>query len=134
MTWAIILALITYFLSPKDTAAERKQALLKATAVGGITYGVAEYTDWGKENLKPLDNTVSGFFTSDGKTGGDTGNSTTVKTGTGATSSGSKGLWDTVTSWGPTIAAAGAGAVVGSSMPSWLPLVLLGAGVYLVIK
>lgn len=130
---SLIIALLTYFMSPRDTAKERNRALLAAAGAGALTYGVTEYTEWGQENLKPLDGKISGIFT-----GGSTSDQTSATTQgdasikTGQTSGG--GIWDTIKGFGPTIAGAVGGAAIASSLPSWVLWGALGLGAYLLVK
>lgn len=107
MPWlTIALTLLTYFLSPRGTAAERRNALLGAAAVGVGTYAVSHYTDWGQENLGQFDGVVDS--TSVPAPSGTTTAATT--TPVAAASSGStSGFWSTLKSWG----AAGTAAVFG---------------------
>lgn len=134
MWLALIIAVLTYLLSPRDTSTDRKQALLKAAGAGAITYGISEYTDWGKENLKPLDNKISGVFSPDVKTdanGNPIKDPNAAKVTTGSTGS---GVWDAVKSWGPTVVGTVGAAAVASSIPSWVMWAALAAGAYLLLK
>lgn len=107
-----LVMLITYLMSDKDTSEERKSALLKTAVAGGVTYGLTEYTDWGKE--------INDDFNSAIGVGGD-GTPTkkadeSVKTGTNTnpnagTTRKDGSLWTTLSSWG----AAGTAAVIGTT-------------------
>lgn len=114
---SLIVALLAYFMSPRDTSSERKKALLTAVGAGALTYGVTEYTDWGKENLKPLDDKISGVFT-----GGSSGEQSSASSAEGSKvpATGDSGVWDTINKIGVPIAAAGAGALAATSLPSWV--------------
>lgn len=132
---SLIIAVLTYFMSDRGTSTERNQALLKAAGAGALAYGVTEYTDWGKKNLQPLDDRISGVFSSDkaediaavNKNG-----EAIVKTGT--TKSASSGVWDAIKSWGPTVATAVGGAAIASSLPWWAVPAGLAVGAYLLLK
>lgn len=140
---ALIMAVLTYLLQNPSNSSERKKALLTAAAVGGVTYGVTEYTDWGQENLKPLDDNINdflGFGDGDKKTDADAKDAGEALGGsaTGSQKPGSSGsgFWDTLKSWG----AAGTATVTGAlglatgALPSWLIWVGVGAGAYLLLK
>lgn len=134
MWLALIMAVLTYLLSSRDTSTERKQALLKAAGAGAITYGITEYTDWGKENLKPLDGKISGVFSPEVKT--DANGNPIQNANSGKTTSGSTGssVWDAIKGWGPAIVGTVGAAAVASSIPSWVLWAALAAGAYLLIK
>lgn len=126
----IIIALISFFASKKSGKSTGDSAAI-AAAAGAVTYGVTEYTDWGQENLKPIDDSINGWFgtgddkssssiTTTGTTGGQTGTSVVTVP---ASSGSSTGAWDTLKSWGPmgTAAVVGtAGAATGTLDKSWL--------------
>lgn len=140
---SLIIAVLAYLLQDPQNSSERKKALLTAGAVGAVTYGVTEHTDWGKENLKPLDDDINeflGFGKGDSKTDADAkdagsalGGSTTGKQTSGSSSS---GFWDTLKSWGATGTATVAGTLglATGTLPSWLIWVAGGAGLYLLLK
>lgn len=113
MWLSLIIALLTYLLSPRDTSAQRRNALVTAAAAGGVTYAVSEYTDWGQENLKPLDDTIGDFILP-----AKDPTATPTTTNTTANTNG----WDVLKDWGPTeIVAASAGvAAVTSGNKNWL--------------
>jgi len=119
---SLIIALLTYLLSPKDTKSQQKTALLSAAAAGAVTYGVTEYTDWGKENIQPLDNSISSFFN------GTPNPAAATATGGAAQAQASSGLWDTLKSWGAKGVAAvigTAGVVSGNSSLIWIAIAAL---------
>lgn len=124
MWLSLIIALITYLLSPRDTAAERQKALLTAGVAGAVTYGVENYTDWGKTNLQPIDNAIAAPFTSTP----DAAATTATLGATAATTSGSTstigGLLGSVTPTGLAAAGLGLGALTGNNTLLWI-----GAGV-----
>lgn len=140
---ALIMAVLTYLLQSPSNASERKKALLTAAAVGGVTYGVTEYTDWGQENLAPIDSSINsalGFGEGTSKTDADAkeagdalGSSATGSQKPGASSS---GFWDTLKSWGAagTAAVAGTIGVATGALPSWLIWAAVGGGAYLLLK
>lgn len=143
MWLALIMAVLTYFLQSPQNSSERKKALLTAAAVGGVTYGVTKHTDWGQENLKPLDDNINeflGFGSGDSKTDADAKDAGAAlggsATGSQKPGSSSSGFWDTLKSWGATGTAAVAGTLglATGTLPSWLIWVALGAGVYLLLK
>lgn len=143
MWLALIMAVLSYLLQDPQNSSERKKALLTSAAVGGVTYGVTEYTDWGQENLKPLDNDINeflGFGEGDSKTDADAkdagdalGGSTTGQQTSGSSSS---GFWGTLKSWGATGTAAVAGTLglATGALPSWLIWVAAGAGLFLLLE
>lgn len=127
MGLSLIIALLAYLLSPRDTAKERRQALLNAGIAGGVTYGVTEYTDWGQENLAPLDDSIASVFTPtpDLAIAGEGTTTATIPTST----------WDTLKSYGaPALAAVAGATVAGGGLTSLLPWILGAIGVYLVLK
>lgn len=143
MWLALIMAVLTYLLQNPENSSERKKALLTAAAVGGVTYGVTEHTDWGQENLKPLDDDVNeflGFGSGTSKTDADAkdagaalGSSATGSQQPGASGS---GFWDTLKSWGAagTVAVGGTLGLATGALPPWVLWVALGAGAYLLLK
>lgn len=136
MWLSLIIALLTYLLSPKNTAAERQAALLNAAVAGGATYAVTEYTDWGKENLQPLDTKISNAIlptkTSGSTTTGGGGSLPTVPDGTKVTETGS--IWDSLSGWvAPAVAGLGIGGLV-AGIPGWALLALAGIVAYLILK
>lgn len=134
MWLSIALAVLTYLLSDTDTASDRRNALLKAAAVGGATYAVTENTDWGKDISNRFDGAIGV-----GNKGDATGSSSTnIKApgavGAGSTSSGS-GLWSTVSGWGAAATGFVAGTVTSSEGSINWPLIIgLGIGAYLILK
>lgn len=119
----IIMALISYFSAKKSGASNGTAAAVAGVAALG-TYAVANYTDWGKENIGTIGGTDSGA-TSGAPTAGSTTTSPggiTVPT-TGSTTIGS-GLLGTATSTLasalPALAAGAATAAVATSkIPGW---------------
>lgn len=140
MWLSLFVTLLTYLLSPRDTASQRRKALIKAAAVGGGTYVMTENTDWGRDISGSFDDMI-GVEPAD-KPIGDTGEGTaadlvdvpkapaTTKPGT------TGGFWSTLTSWG----AAGTAAVIGTAgvatgkAPKWLIIAGLGLAVFLILK
>lgn len=118
MWLSLFIALLTYLLAPKNTSAERSRALLAAAGAGAITYGVQNYTDWGKENLAPLDTKIGNLIAPP--------KDQTVTGATVATPVAGSGWWDKLKDWAvPAVGALGA-ASVATSIPTWAWLV--GAG------
>lgn len=130
MPWlSLALALLTYLLSPKDTATQRRNALLGAAVVGGATYATTHYTDWGKENLGQFDGVVD---TSTVPVADPT-SSTLVPATTGASAT-SNGLWDKIKSWGPLAASAVVGGAVATGSNRILIIGAVALGAYLLLK
>lgn len=142
---SLFIALVTYLLSDTSTADKRKNALLSAAAIGGVSYVAATNTDWGKDISGKFDSFVGlngeplTASPNTAATAANAGNALqTGATGTGtATSTG--GLWSTLTSWG----AAGTAAVVGtgaagaalvSGKTNWLVIAAIAGGAYLLLK
>lgn len=133
MLISLIIAVLTYLLSPRNTSAERRQALVNGAAAGALTYGVTEYTDWGKENLGPINDSIGGVTAPANPT------SVVPVPGAAAGNTGTGGIWDTLKAWGPAgVATVSAGAGIGigaaSGSSSWVPLALLGVGAFLLLK
>jgi hypothetical protein len=137
MWLSIILAILTYLLSPRDTAKQRRNALLGAAAVGLGSYYVATNTEWGIENMSLLDGPVdtTGLPPPDSSTIPGEGSSTTP----GGAGTATTGWWDALTGWatdnlsGLAVGAA-TGAAVTGGLSGILPLVLLGLGIFLLVK
>lgn len=147
MWLSLLLTVLTYLLSPRDTSKERRQALLRSIAVGGAAYAVTEYTDWGQQISASFDEAVGlgaddpdahgrmvdpegNVYDADGKliVPGTVG-STTPNSPTNSNASTNSGFWKTLQSWGAsgTAAVVGAGAIATSSgSKTWL---LVGAGI-----
>lgn len=137
MWLSLFIALITYLLSPKDTSAQRKRALLNAAVAGGATYALTEYTDWGQEVSNSFDGAIGvGNTVGDSEGAASTKPVSTGSAGTG-TSGSSGSLWSTLTSWGAagTAAVVGVtGAAAGDSSTNWLPILLLAGGALLLLR
>lgn len=153
MPWlSIIMALITWLSADKSTPKARTKALLAAGLVGGTTYAVSHYTDWGKANLGSLD----GVTTSNLVTGTANGVEYSIPAGTepvlgadgkpvinadGSSSFKYPTLGVTAPSpsasllsgWGGTAAAVTAGAVVATNFEKYIPYVLGGLFLYAVL-
>lgn len=127
---SLIIALVTYLLAPKNNAKERQKALIGAAVAGGVTYGVTEYTDWGNENLKPINDSIGSVFEGSPKSDDPRNGVPTTggKTPANQASASSSGLLDAVKNIGPAGAAAlgfGAGAVTSDKTK----VLLIGAAV-----
>lgn len=137
MWLSLFIALITYLLSPKDTSAQRKRALLNAAVAGGATYALTQYTDWGQEVSNSFDGAIGvGNTVGDSEGEHSTRPVTIGSPGTG-TAGPSRSLWSTLTSWGAagTAAVVGVtGAAVGGSSTNWLPILLLAGGAILLLR
>jgi len=128
---SLLIALLTYFLSPTNTAAERRSALLKAGAAGALTYGVTEYTDWGKENLGPLDDSIGSIFTPPADPNAVPSDQTKAVipgVGTGG------GIWDALKGVGAPVLAGAAGLAAGSALSGYLPWIIGGVALFLLTK
>lgn len=144
MWLSLIITLLTYLLSPRDTSSERRKALIRAAAVGGGTYLATQNTDWGRDISKSFDDMI-GVSPTD-KPIGDTGEGTAANlvdaskapavTKPGTTGGAGGGFWSTLTSWG----AAGTAAVIGTAgvatgtVPKWLIIAGLGLVGLLILK
>lgn len=116
---SLLIALLTYLMSPKGNEKEKRQALVKAGLAGGATYLATQYTDWGKDISDKFDGAIG--------VGGTTETDDAVSGGTKPTTgSGLGGLGSWVT---PAIATVG-GAAVASGLPSWALWAGIGLGVY----
>lgn len=129
MPWlSLLMTLLAYLLAPRGTAAERRNALLGAALVGGGTYAVTHYTDWGKENLGQFDGVIDDEVMGPPAPG----------TGYKPPPSGSAWdrFWQTIQSWGPggTAAVIGTGAAAVSGNMNWLIIGGLAIGAILLLK
>jgi len=127
MWLTLIVTLLTYLLSPRDTKKDKRKALINAAAAGAITYGVTNYTDWGQENLQPLDDAIASPFIGPPNPEAVSGTNTN-----GAVTEAKNGFWDTLQSWGPTGVATvvgTTGAVAAANKSPWLWIALIAAGV-----
>lgn len=144
MWLSLIIAVLTYLLSPKDTASNRRKALIRAAAVGGGTYLMTQNTDWGRDISNSFDNMIGVGPTN--RPIGNTGDGTAadlvdatkapVVLKPGSSNGGKNGFWSTLTSWG----AAGTAAVIGTTgvatgtVPKWLIIAGLGLAAVLILK
>lgn len=124
MWLTLAITILTYLMSPRDTAQERRNALVNAAVAGGVTYGVSNYTDWGKENLAPIDARIKNTImpTPDPSATVVAG----ATSGTGTTSS----ITDALKKWAVPSAAALGVASLSSGGVNWL---LVGGGVLAVV-
>lgn len=132
---ALIIAVITYLLQNPGNSEERKKALLVAAGAGAVTYGVTQYTDWGQENLAPLDSSISSFVSGNP----DSSSKVTVAGGAGQNATGTTtvgtGFWDTLKSWGPAgTLAVGAGASALAGSRNWLLPLAIGVGAFAILS
>lgn len=127
MWLSLIVALLTYLMSPTDTKEQRRKALTNAALAGGATYAITEYTDWGRGNLKPIDGDINKFVfgnadvakTADSKglANGVAVNPTLTNPGKSTPST----LWDKISDVGPAgIAAIGVGGAALTGNPGLL--------------
>lgn len=134
MWLSLIIALLAYLLSPRDTADERRRALLGAAAAGGATYAVTEYTDWGKTNLKPLDGAIGNAILPGKDPGATNGVPGGSPVGTGGVATGGASVWSGLSGWvAPALAGAGVAGAIGT-FPSWVLPVAAGLLIYFVLK
>lgn len=132
MFLSLIMALLTYLLSPRGTSKERKQALLNAALVGGTTYAVSEYTDWGKENLGPINDSIGKAITGKPTSAAVAGAGAVAPSAATQTAAGAGTLLSAVNAMGPAGAATvgfGLGAVSKPGNLKWL--LVIGAGIVL---
>lgn len=154
MWLSLLLTVLSYLLSPRDTSKERRQALLRSIAVGGASYAVTEYTDWGSQISDKFDDAIGlgaddptakgrmvdaegNVYDADGALvqAGSIG-STTPNSPTNASGAASTGFWKTLQSWGPTGTAAvvGAGALAATSGSKTWVFAAVGLGAILLLR
>lgn len=137
MWLTLIVMVLSYLMQPRDTKEERKKALVNSAVLGAGTYAVTEYTDWGQENLKPLDDSIGNFFSPTEKGAKVAGSSEQASGVLGQTAAGaavktSTNGWDVMKEWGPTEILA-TGAVAGAATGGIKPWMLGAAAVGLVL-
>lgn len=132
---ALIIALLSFFVSKKSGSSDTN-AMITAGLAGAGSYYVATETEWGQENLnwfedstEPPTTSTTAALDSEGNPVKDSNGNVVYKM--------IDGTADVLKSWGGT----GTAAVVGttalaanSSLKEYLPWVLLGLGVYMVVK
>lgn len=130
---SLFIALLTYLLSPKGTASERRSALLNAAVAGGAAYVATEYTDWGKDISNKFDGAIgikptttltpeqTAALATEAATGAPTTGGTTAPTS----------WWQTIKDWSPAIVGAGLATTVGG-VP--IGMLALGAGAILLLS
>lgn len=132
---ALIIALLSFFVSKKSGSSDTN-AMITAGLAGAGSYYVATETEWGQENLnwfedstEPPTTSTTAALDSEGNPVKDSNGNVVYKM--------IDGTADVLKSWGGT----GTAAVVGttalatdSSLKKYLPWVLLGLGVYMVVK
>lgn len=146
MPWlSIIMAIISALASLKSKPGDKGRAVA-AAALGGLgTYYVTHETEWGKDVLGGLDGVAPPTPNPGPGTVTLPDGSSTQKDGTsvpnpnvGAPNAGkTTGVWDVLTSWGPTGTAAviGTGVVAAdSNLRKWLPIAALALGAFLLLK
>lgn len=142
---SLIIALLTYLLQNPKNAEERKKALMIAGAAGLGTYAVTNYTDWGQQNLAPLNDSINGALgfggsstTAGAANGGVTGSPVIPGAATTTSSAGgwADGFWTTLQSWGGvgTAAVIGTAGVATGVAPSWFKWALIGGAAWFVLK
>lgn len=125
MPWlTIIIMVLQYLMSSRNTPQERRQAVLRSVLAGGITYATTHYTDWGKENLGQFDGAIepdAAVKTTDGSAGAVANATKPVSSGGGS---------KTVLDWFKAGLVAVGGAGVVASAPTWGPMLLIGLAVW----
>lgn len=124
MWLTLIVMLLSYLMQPRNTAAERRRALVGSLAAGAVTYGVTEYTDWGQQNLAPIDKAIGDFVLPEKSTVGASG----TGGGTGTLGTATSSLAGVVKAATPLLAV-GAGVSLLKDN-KWLLPALLAGGVY----
>lgn len=120
MTWIyLVVALITFLIS-KKSGASTGAALGYAALAAGATYGVANYTDWGQQNILPLGQKVDSLVT---------GTPTTTTSGTA-----SGGGNSSIGGWLPVAAAAVGGAALSSGSTNWFLIAGAVVATYILVK
>lgn len=140
--WAsLIIALLSFFMMKKSGSSDTS-AMVTAGLAGAGSYYVATETEWGQENLSWFEDSTESQTTSTTPTKSTTpvldSEGNPVKDSDGnVIYKMIDGTADVLKSWGGT----GTAAVVGttalaanSSLQKYLPWVLLGLGVYMVVK
>lgn len=132
---ALIMALLSFFISKKSGASDTN-AMITAGLAGAGTYYVATETEWGQENLNWFEDSTKSPTTSTTPALDSEGNPVKDSNGNVVYKM-IDGTADVLKSWGGT----GTAAVIGttalaadSSLRKYLPWVLLGLGVYMVVK
>jgi hypothetical protein len=130
MPWlTIIMALLSYLMSPRNTPAERRQAVANGILAGGLTYTATHYTDWGQENLGAYDGvaTPSAAVTgSDGSVSGVAGAARPVSSGGSA--------WGAINGWFKDGLVAVGAVGLASTVSKWLPFALAGLAAWYFLK
>lgn len=158
---SLIIALVSFFLSKKSGASTGQSAAI-AAASGLGTYYVATETDWGKRTLGSVDAKIDGWInpttketiassdvqplTENGQPVLDADGAQVYEQKSKPAVKNSDGSWfgalvssagGVLKSWGGvgTAAVIGAGSVAsGSSLQKWMPWLLGGLGVYLLVR
>lgn len=133
MWLTLIVMILSYLMQDPQNGKQRKQALLNSMALGAVTYGVTEYTDWGQENLAPIDDSIADFIGVDEPDATVTANTgaTGGQVGVTAGKPGGSGFSSVLGSIGPGAAALG-GLALGAASPNWLlPALVIGGGILL---
>lgn len=134
--WAsLIIALLSFFITKKSGSSDTS-AMVTAGLAGAGSYYVATETEWGQENLSWFEDSTESPTTSATAELDSEGNPVKDSNGNVVYKM-IDGTADVLKSWGGT----GTAAVVGttalaanSSLQKYLPWVLLGLGVYMVVK
>lgn len=106
--WIVLIVALITFLTAKKKGASTGEAMGYAALAGGATYAVEYGTDWGKENLLPLNGKIDSIVTG------------TPEVGVDGTKAGSSGGNGSLGNWLPIAGAAVGGAVLGGLDPKWL--------------
>lgn len=138
MPWlTILMMLISYFTSSRDTPEQRRKAALTAAVVGGATYYATHETDWGRENLGQFDGVAQPTRLPDGTldpsaiAGASAPGASATSPPTGTTG------WDVLKGWGPGGTAAVVGGGIVAATTDWsklLPWALGLGGLFLITR
>lgn len=133
----LLISLLTYLLSPRDTKAQQRNALLAAAGAGVGSYYVGTQTDWGRDIVADIDGFVFGDSATKRVNPDGTVVDATGKVINVPGSSGSTNGWDVLKGWGAT----GTAAVIGttalatsSSLKKWLPWIAGGIGLVFLLR
>lgn len=129
----LLISLLTYLLSPRDTKAQQRQALLNGALAGAGSYYIGTQTDWGRDIVADIDGAVFGNSSGkkvnpDGTIVDATGKIINVP-GAGDSTNG----WDVLKTWGAT----GTATVIGTTalatsgtLQKYLPWAIFAFAVY----
>lgn len=133
MTISMILSLLVYLMSPKDTPEQRRRAVMGAAVAGLGTYYVTTQTEWGKELIGnetsvPAPNPTTASEA--GLAGSSVGVNTSLPGGSGSVVQSSIPLASALQSYAPYAIATGAGVAIASGISKYLPQILIAVGLF----